>query len=110
MSGNQTRFVLYLVASGPGIETEKCRHLFSSIMTINKTTKALQLIRELQSDPVDFENRGRGNELLQFYGEGISLDSLLPLLSHHHVSVRGTAMFVAAEPSEVGISYREHHQ
>ncbi|MES2789348.1 MAG: hypothetical protein V4719_06980 [Planctomycetota bacterium] len=66
-------------------------------MIINTTTKALQLIRELLSDPVDFENRGRGNELLQFYGDGISLDSLLPLLSHHHVSVRGTAMFVAAE-------------
>jgi hypothetical protein len=58
--------------------------------------KVIQLIEELLDDPVDFENRGRGNEILGLYYDGI-LDTLRPLLSHPNVSVRGTAMFVAAE-------------
>jgi hypothetical protein len=65
-------------------------------MTNQNETKVLQLIKELLDDPVDFENRGRGNEILGLYYNGI-LDSIRPLLSHPNASVRGTAMFVAAE-------------
>lgn len=65
-------------------------------MTNENEIKVLRLIEELLDDPVDFENRGRGNEILGLYYNGI-LDSLGPLLSHPNVCVRGTAMFVAAE-------------
>jgi hypothetical protein len=66
-------------------------------MTRQRRDQVLQLINQLLRDPIDFQNRGRGNELLSFYFNGSALDSLRPLLSHQHKSVRGTAMFVAAE-------------
>jgi hypothetical protein len=65
-------------------------------MTNQNEVEVLQLINELLDDPVDFEHRGRGNEILGLYYDGI-LDSLRPLLSNPNISVRGTAMFVAAE-------------
>jgi hypothetical protein len=62
-----------------------------------KIKKMSQLIKELISNPVEFENHGRGNELLKCFEGGESLNSLRPLLSHENSSVRGTAMFVVSE-------------
>ena len=71
-------------------------------MTNTNATRISQLIKELLANPVDFENRGRGNELLEFHCNEL-LDSIRPLLSHPNDSVRGTAMFVA---NELGIGSR----
>lgn len=66
-------------------------------MTMESTTQALLLIQEMLNDPVGFQDRGRGNELLRCYFSGASLDSIRPLLCHHLAVVREISMFVVAE-------------
>lgn len=55
------------------------------------------LIELLLKNPVDFNARGRGNELLNCYWGGFPIESLRPLLTHRHDEVREAAMFVATE-------------
>lgn len=62
--------------------------------------KATEMIDDLLKDPVEFDKKGRAYQLLQHYFRGFSIETLRPLLSHHHDSVRRAAIFIATELGE----------
>jgi hypothetical protein len=55
------------------------------------------LIAELLSDPVAFDEQGKAYQLLQRYFQGLSTETLRPLLTHPDGLVRRSASFVATE-------------
>jgi hypothetical protein len=56
-----------------------------------------ELIEELLSRPREFDSRGGGYALLQFYFEGLPIDTLRPLLRSDNLFVQRTAAFIASE-------------
>lgn len=64
--------------------------------------KGEKLIRDLLTDPCEFEKQGRAYQLLQEYFRGLELDTLRPLLQHEDEAVRRAAVFIASELGSAG--------
>lgn len=63
----------------------------------NEKHSGKKLIGELLATPEKFYKQGKAYQLLQEYFNGMSIDTLRPLLRHSDKHVRAAAVFVASE-------------
>jgi hypothetical protein len=57
----------------------------------------LELINELNKNPVKFEQQGKSYDLLQQYFSGFSIETLRPLLNNCDYSIKRVAIWIASE-------------
>lgn len=65
---------------------------------------AKKLIRDLQSNPKQFEDQGKANQLLKEYFKGFPIDTLRPLLTSRDQNIRRAAIWIASELGSQGSS------
>ena len=67
--------------------------------------KGNNLVNELFENPDSFIEDGKGYDLLQEYFNGLTLDTLIPLLNSGNDLIQGEAVWIASELGEKGCNF-----